>query len=154
MSFAASAYSVTASYLHWAAAVPMIGCVGCVLKAQEVKGPEKGTWMHRHKSLGLLTGMIVAPRIAYRLFSRSSYGVEALPGSSKVEHLLGNISHAALYGFMVIMPASGIAMGYYGGKGLPFFGVTLPGAVQTDDNKKSNGEIAKQVRVDKPLVAL
>lgn len=23
--------------------------------------------MHRHKSLGLLTGMIVAPRVAYRL---------------------------------------------------------------------------------------
>jgi 1,2-dihydroxy-3-keto-5-methylthiopentene dioxygenase len=47
---------------------------------------------------------------------------------------------------MLIMPASGIAMGYYGGKGLPFFGVTLPGVVKTDENKKSTGEIAKQVR--------
>jgi cytochrome b561 len=28
--------------------------------------------MFRHKSLGLLTGMIVAPRLAYRLVNRSS----------------------------------------------------------------------------------
>jgi cytochrome b561 len=46
---------------------------------------------------------------------------------------------------MVIMPASGIAMGYYGGKGLPFFGTTIPGVVKTDENKMRTGEIAKQV---------
>lgn len=75
---------------------------------------------------------------------------------------------------MTIMPATGIAMGYYGGKksklltvatcfakrlnlasirprfqgkGLPFFYTTLPGVVTTEDNKKSNGNIAKQVRL-------
>ena len=54
--------------------------------------------------------------------------------------------HYALYGFMIIMPASGIAMGYYGGKGLPFFTTTLAGA------KESNGAIAKNV--SRPSVAL
>lgn len=49
---------------------------------------------------------------------------------------------------MVIMPASGIAMGYYGGKGLPFFGTTIPGIVKTEENKQSSGEIAKQVRTE------
>lgn len=39
---------------------------------------------------------------------------------------------------MTIMPATGIAMGYYGGKGLPFFTTTFPGA------EKPNGAIAKQ----------
>ena len=38
-----------------------------VLKAQEAPKEEKGMWMHRHKSLGLLAGMIVLPRVAYRL---------------------------------------------------------------------------------------
>jgi hypothetical protein len=28
-----------------------LGCVGCVLKAQQAPKPEKGKWMHRHKSL-------------------------------------------------------------------------------------------------------
>ena len=49
-----------------------------------------------------------------------------------------------MYAFMTIMPASGIAMGYYGGKGLPFFVTTLPGVVKTEENKESTGAIAKQ----------
>ncbi len=44
---------------------------------------------------------------------------------------------------MTIMPASGIAMGYFGGKGLPFFTTTIPGIVKTDENKKTTGLIAK-----------
>jgi hypothetical protein len=54
--------------------------------------------------------------------------------------------HVGLYAFMTIMPASGIAMGYYGGKGLPFFWTTLPGITKTPENKKSTGKIAGQVR--------
>jgi cytochrome b561 len=69
--------------------------------------------------------------------------VESLAGST-AEKAAGSITHYALYGFMTIMPASGIAMGYYGGKGLPFFFTTIPGVVKTDENKKSTGEIAKQ----------
>lgn len=70
MSFASSAYSITASYFHWFAAVPMIGCVGTVLKAQQSPKEDKPKLMNLHKSLGLLTGMIVAPRLAYRIFNR------------------------------------------------------------------------------------
>ena len=73
------------------------------------------------------------------------YKIEELAGASSIEHILAKISHGGLYAFMAIMPASGIAMGYYGGKGLPFFTTTLPGVVKTDENKKSTGEIAKQV---------
>ena len=109
-----------------------------------------------------------------------------MAGTSKVEHILANVSHYSLYAFMTIMPASGIAMGYYGGntkyvyinklpvfhlvsslvqtmrydvthnsnlmnslysgKGLPFFGLTVPGVVKTDENKKSTGAIVGQVR--------
>jgi hypothetical protein len=32
------------------------------------------------------------------------------------------------------------------GKGLPFFTTTLPGIVKTEENKKSTGKIAGQVR--------
>lgn len=59
-------------------------------------------------------------------------------GSGPVENAVANVSHIALYAFMTIMPATGIAMGYYGGKGLPFFFTTLPGA------SVANGDIAKQ----------
>eukprot|EP00937_MAST-01D_sp_MAST-1D-sp2_P003867 g3867.t1 len=116
----------------------MVGCVSAVLIAQEYKGkPEQGSWMFRHKSLGLLTGLLVAPRVAAKLATRAP---EALRGSGAVEHVVAKVSHWAMYGFMIAMPASGIAMGYYGGKGLPFFYTTFAGA--QGDAKR--GDIAKQ----------
>jgi cytochrome b561 len=139
-----SAYSKGASAFHWLAAAPIIGCIGTVLAAQNAPKEEKGKWMHRHKSLGLLTGMIIAPRFAYRLISSQSYRVQHLVGNKAWENTAGDASHLALYGFMTIMPATGIAMGYYGGKGLPFFGTTFTGSVPAnDDEKKANGQIAK-----------
>lgn len=133
----ALAYSRMAGAFHWLAAFPMIGCVASVLQAQQAPKEEKGALMHRHKSLGLLSGMIVFPRFAYRILNRGAYKVEHLAGNAGWENTLGSLSHYALYGFMVIMPASGIAMGYYGGKGLPFFGTTFAGS------STPNGAIAK-----------
>lgn len=146
MSVAKTAYSLTASWYHWVVAVPLLGTVGTVLYSQQVPKEEKGIWMFRHKSLGLLTGLVVAPRFAYRLVSaRSAYNVIHLPGNAAWENSAGGASHLALYGFMTVMPATGIAMGYYGGKGLPFFTTTIGGAVPAnDDEKKRFGGIAKQ----------
>ena len=136
------AYSLTASWFHWLTAVPLMGCIGTVMQAQQAPKEEKGMWMWRHKSLGLLTGMIVAPRIAYRLASMSStsnaYKVFPLQGNSSLENLAGKATHYFLYAFMTIMPATGIAMGLYGGKGLPFFFKTFSGFEQP------NGAIAKR----------
>ena len=136
-------YSITASTFHWMAAIPFLGTIGTVLKAQQAPKEEKGKWMFRHKSLGLLSGMIVAPRLAYRLLNRPAYNVMELQGSAVWEQMAAKATHYFLYGFMFVMPATGIAMGYYGGKGLPFFYTTLPGAVTTEENKASNGNIAK-----------
>ena len=136
-------YSITASAFHWAVAMPLVGAIGTVLKAQQAPKEEKGKWMWRHKSLGLLTGMIVAPRLAYRLFNPPAYNVLELQGAATWEKMAAKASHYFLYAFMIVMPASGIAMGYYGGKGLPFFYTTLPGIVKTEENKASSGSIAK-----------
>lgn len=133
----ALAYTRAAGVFHWLVAFPLIGCVGTVLKAQQAPKEEKGLWMHRHKSLGLLTGCVVAPRLIYRLLSRPAYNVRHLQGNAAWENAAGNVSHYVLYAFMVIMPATGIAMGYFGGKGLPFFYTTIAGA------EKPNGGIAK-----------
>ncbi|KAL7535956.1 hypothetical protein ACHAXR_006833 [Thalassiosira sp. AJA248-18] len=140
----AKAYTVAASYYHWLVAAPLMGSVASVLICQQSPKEEKGKWMWRHKSMGLLTGLIVAPRLGYRIFNAAKYQVGHPTGTGPIEGKLADASHAALYAFMTIMPASGIAMGYYGGKGLPFFWTTVPGAVRTDDNKATHGSIAKQ----------
>mmetsp|Transcript_14737 Transcript_14737/g.32023 ORF Transcript_14737/g.32023 Transcript_14737/m.32023 type:complete len:188 (+) Transcript_14737:161-724(+) len=140
----AKAYTIAASYYHWMVAAPLMGSIASVLICQQSPKEEKGKWMWRHKSLGLLTGIIVAPRIGYRLFNAAKYKIGHPNGTGPIEGKLASISHTALYAFMTIMPASGIAMGYFGGKGLPFFWTTVPGAVHTDDNKAKYGNIAKQ----------
>ena len=102
MSLPALAYSVPAAWFHWATAVPLVGCIGTVLKAQQAPKEEKGLWMHRHKSLGTLTGMIVAPRLAYRIMSSSrAYNVMEVQGASAFEHLAAKAGHTFLYAFMV-----------------------------------------------------
>ncbi len=37
----------------------------------------KGKWMWRHKSLGVLTGIVVAPRLGYRLFNMGKVSDES-----------------------------------------------------------------------------
>jgi cytochrome b561 len=93
----------------------VMGCIGSVLKAQDSPKEEKGKWMWRHKSMGLLAAAIIAPRVAYRLLNRKAYDVEKIAGAGGVEHKISQLTHYALYSFMTIMPATGIAMGYYGG---------------------------------------
>ena len=93
----------------------------------------------KDKSLGLLTGIIVAPRLGHRIINAAQFKSVGHPvGTGPIEGKLADASHAALYAFMTIMPISGIAMGYFGGKGLPFFYTTIPGATSP------NGSIAKQ----------
>ena len=43
------------------------------------------------------------------------YNVEDIAGAAGFEHILAKAGHYGLYGFMTVMPATGIAMGYYGG---------------------------------------
>ncbi|CAM9774618.1 unnamed protein product [Chrysoparadoxa australica] len=128
-------YSRAVSAMHWLSAPAMMASIGSVLQAQALpKGDKgKGTWMFRHKSMGLLAGLVVGPRFAVRIMSKAPPPV----GGNAAEQLAAKVSHGLLYGFLAIMPASGIAMGYFGGKGLPFFFTTIPGA------STANGEIAK-----------
>jgi cytochrome b561 len=108
----AQAYTIAASYYHWLVAIPLMGSIGSVLKCQQSPKEEKGKWMFRHKSLGLFTGLIVAPRLGYRILNAASYRNVAHPvGSGPIETAAANVSHIALYAFMTIMPATGIAMG-------------------------------------------
>lgn len=135
---ASAVYTKAASYYHWMVAAPLLGSIACVLKAQNSPKAEKGPWMHRHKSLGVLTGIVVLPRLGYRIMNIGKYKIEELPGHGPVQSMAASISHVALYAFMTVMPATGIAMGMYGGKGLPFFWTSIPGFEQ------KNGKLAGQ----------
>jgi cytochrome b561 len=84
--------------------------------------------------------VLVWPRVLLRGLSAIP---KQLPGSLP-EHAVANLSHVSLYGFMFVMPGTGMAMGYYGGKGVPFYGLfTIPG--KTEGRTKEDGAFAGQM---------
>ena len=85
-----------------------------------------------------MTALLV-PRVALRL----TQTMPALPKGNFVEHLAAKASHFAMYFFMFALPGTGIAMGYFGGKGIPFFDFgTVPGA--ETPNKAIAGDAFKK----------
>ena len=132
-------YPNALKWLHWGvAATAGLGCVGTIqIRRQLVDKDDKemhGLLMTVHKTCGLLTFLAMGPRIAIRLQAYLAKKIPApLPGSA-VERLGADLSHKALYVLVSGMAVSGVTMGYFGGKGLPFFGWTIPG---TDAPRKS-----------------
>ncbi|EGD80354.1 hypothetical protein PTSG_10608 [Salpingoeca rosetta] len=136
---AVEVYSRRMQALHWLVGAGMLTCVATVKMAQWTEDKKKkGQYMMIHKSTALLVAALVVPRVAIRLASKMP---KALPGTSKFEQLAGSFSHFLMYVAMIGMPVTGITMGYFGGKGLPFYGAHIPG---TDTpNKKVAGTAFK-----------
>ena len=111
--------------MHWTMGAGILTCVGTVKYKQYTDDKKlQGKLMNLHKSAALIVAALLPMRIALRLTTAVP---AALPGSI-FEQTAAQISHGMLYVLMTFMPISGILMGYFGGKGLPFFGYTIPGA--------------------------
>ncbi len=133
-------YSRSLSLLHWAIGGSIVTCVATVKMAQWTKNKEwKGRLMNVHKSLAVVVTVLLPLRFGARYLSNIP---KPLPGS-KIEQLAGSLSHVALYGFMTLMPLSGIAMGYFSGFGVPFFFTKVPGSASPTPNKELAGSIYK-----------
>uniref|UniRef100_A0A6B2LKS5 Cytochrome b561 bacterial/Ni-hydrogenase domain-containing protein n=1 Tax=Arcella intermedia TaxID=1963864 RepID=A0A6B2LKS5_9EUKA len=121
--------------MHWAMAGGVIGIIGTAKAAQNTKvDAEKAKYMWVHKSLGLMMAGLIVPRAVLRVMTRDP---RPLPGPT-VQHYAGALSHGVLYFLMAGLPLSGIVMGYFSGRGLPFFWTSIPGAA------KPQGDIAKR----------
>lgn len=133
-------YNRLTSYLHWFTALGFFVTIAAVKgqqytpKDSTLAGLNKGEWMWWHKSFGISMLGLAIPRVLLRLVTRAP------------EHIAGpwiykkfaSLGHVAMYGFALGMPITGGIMGYYGGKGQPFFLTTIPGA------EEPNGEWAKK----------
>eukprot|EP00951_Prasinocladus_malaysianus_P028758 scaffold263395_cov33-Prasinocladus_malaysianus.AAC.1 len=151
---AVETYNKGQSMIHWLMAGGILTCFGTVQasinsKDKDFKGKllrqmkavhhELAQMMTIHKSVGLLMAGLIVPRLGYKLFTKAPGHV---PGPTW-EKMAADVSHNLMYAFMVVMPATGIAMGYYGGKGVPFFGYTIPGAGPENKDGKFAGKAFK-----------
>lgn len=124
-----SSYKGAVQAMHWSMGTCILGCFGFVQLAQNTKDKKlKMDYMFYHKSFGTLAAALLMPRLIFKAVSKGPG-----PMSSVLwEKIAAQVSHAAMYGFMIVMPVTGVAMGYYGGKGLPIFFTSIPGAEKPD----------------------
>ena len=128
------AYPAGMKALHWGMATGILGCVISVKAAQYhgkeefKKDPEHqkniGYWMKMHKSFGLTMAALILPRIFLRRASRLP---AALPGPGW-QTAAASANHYLLYFLITFLPTTGVLMGIFGGRGIPFFNFgTIPG---------------------------
>ena len=107
---------------HWSMAALVLVALGLGLWASFfVPGtPWRRGLLEIHKSLGFTVAILIAPRIAFRLFSSSPGDVE---GAGWLARAAAGGAHFALYALMIIMPATGYLFSAAGGYSLPWFGL-------------------------------
>ena len=119
-------YTRTAMLLHWLIAVAVLAQIafGWYLQKVPRKTPERAVYVNYHKSTGMLIGLLIVLRIAWRLKHRPP----PLPASMPMwERRAARANHVLLYACMIIMPLAGYTASNFSKFGVKFFNrVLLP----------------------------
>lgn len=122
-------YTLPAILLHWAQAVIVLWLLWLGWTMTDLsKGAERSAAYGLHKSLGLLTLLLVAVRLAWRRRH------PAPPQSAKGwENNLAHATHHALYAFLLLAPLAGYLASSFTPYAVKFFGIELPKAGWPDE---------------------
>jgi cytochrome b561 len=119
-------YSRTAIALHWVIALAVLGQIafGWYLQTVPRLTPDRTVVVNFHKSTGLVIGLLIVMRLAWRL----THKPPPLPASMPAwEVRAAQASHAFLYACMLIMPVAGYTASNFSKFGVKFFNaVTFP----------------------------
>jgi cytochrome b561 len=116
-------YSGTAIALHWILAVliALTTTIGWRMMLTEHE-PGSARWFDLHKSIGLIIAAFVAARVLWRLTHRP----EPLPHGPAWNTRLATVTHAVLYGLMILLPITGYLGASYTKAGVRWFGLATP----------------------------
>ena len=118
----AQRYTLPAIVLHWAQAVIVIWLLWLGWTMVDLpKGAERSAAYSLHKSLGLLTLLMVVVRLAWRA-GHPAPASAATGGEAR----LARAVHHLLYAFLVMAPIAGYLASSFTPYALKFFGVEIP----------------------------
>ena len=118
-------YAGRAVLLHWAVAFAIIALLGLgwYMVGIPRNTPERGFFYNLHKSVGILTAVLIAMLIGWRMRHTAPPLPAAMPGW---ERLAAEVNHALFYILMVLMSATGYLASSFSRFGPKLFGVPLP----------------------------
>ena len=125
-------YSLSMRLLHWLMAISILGIIGSgwfMAGLDPDVAPYKYDIYFWHKSFGVLAMLLIIVRIAVRFKSHIPAMPAGLPSFQKV---VAKLAHFLLYVLMFAVPLSGILMSDFGGREIPFFGLSLPELLEND----------------------
>ncbi|MEZ8231203.1 cytochrome b [Vibrio splendidus] len=111
--------STTTIVLHWIVGLFMIYMLASGLVMEDLEAD----WLFdSHTSIGVLTFVVVVPRLIWRYMKGWP---KSVGNYSKFEKISGEIVHWILLGSTFLMPLSGIMMAIGGGHGVEFFAIEI-----------------------------
>src|SRR5260221_214724 len=103
-------YTRTAMLLHWLIALAIVAQIGFGWYLQQIprRTPDRTLYVNYHKSTGMLIGLLILARLAWRL----KHKPPGLPASMPAwERRVARANHVLLYTCMIIMPRGAAAAG-------------------------------------------
>lgn len=119
-----TSYDRTARALHWLLALLLLGQVifGWWLGDIPRGTPARGVTVNLHKSMGMVIGLLILARLAWRL----RHGAPAWPASlPRWQQRLAAASHHLLYLLMLVVPLAGYLASNFSRHGVKFFNAVL-----------------------------
>src|SRR5664279_298699 len=118
-------YDRVAAWLHWAIGALLLAEIAFGLLLDEIapRGtPARAGVINLHKSFGIVIGVLVAVRIAWRL----AHAAPSWPASmSARRQRAAHLGHVALYACMVVAPLAGYLGSNFSKHGVRFFGIAI-----------------------------
>jgi cytochrome b561 len=118
-------YGRVAAILHWLIGLALLGQIafGFLLDDLAPRGtPARAAVINLHKSFGIVLGVLILSRLAWRLAHRPPALPAFLPAWQR---LAARWHHGALYACMLVLPLSGYVASNFSKYGVTFFGLSL-----------------------------
>lgn len=115
-------YDPIAMSLHWATVLLVLTQFVLALTWGDFARPTRHLMIVAHMSFGILLGVVVAARIAWRLVP----GHQMPPADSGVMELAAKAVHYLLYVLLVSQAVLGFLLRWSGNEAMSFFGLLIP----------------------------
>jgi cytochrome b561 len=118
-------YGRVSVLLHWLIGFALLGQIAFGFLVDEIaprNTPARAGVINLHKSLGVVLGLLIVVRLAWRVQNRTPPWPESMP---EWQRRAAQAAHRALYACMIVMPLAGYVASNFSKHGLRVFGFAV-----------------------------